>query len=80
MLAAPHGAVFVWLSNSLGYARVLAEKIGRDDLKIVGPSWFASNKWRGLEMTGIVIDHAAQLTDEEMRLKEQARCFVGREP
>ena len=63
MQAAPKGAVFVWCNAHTGYATHLTRKIGREDLKIVSPTWLEWERWRGLELTGLVVDHAAQLTD-----------------
>jgi len=63
MEAAPKGAVFVWCNGHTDYAIHLARKIGREDLQIVSPTWLEWERWRGLELTGLVIDHAAQLTD-----------------
>lgn len=63
METAPKGAVFVWCNSHTDYAIHLARKIGREDLQIVSPAWLEWGRWRGLELTGLVIDHAAQLTD-----------------
>ncbi len=64
MEAAPNGAVFVWCNGNTDYAIHLARKIGRDDLRIESPMWLVE-RWRGLELTGVVVDHAARLTDEQ---------------
>jgi hypothetical protein len=37
---------------------MLAEKIGRPDLNIVGPAWLEQG-WIGVEISGLTIDHAA---------------------
>ena len=63
MEAAPNGAVFVWCNGQTDYAIHLARKIGREDLQIVSPTWLEWGRWKGLELTGLVIDHAARLTD-----------------
>jgi len=64
MKAAPKGAVFVWCNGRTDYAVVLARKIGREDLEIKSPTWL-ERSWRGLELTGVVVDHAARLTDRQ---------------
>jgi len=64
MKSAPEGAVFVWCNEYVDWGRSLAHKIGRDDLKIESPSWL-EGRWRGIELTGIVVDHATRLTDRQ---------------
>jgi hypothetical protein len=74
MQLAPLHAVFVWCSPNLYYPIKLAHQIGRNDLRIVAPNWLADNKWRGLELTGLVVDHAANLTEDQKEGLEGARC------
>ena len=64
MEAAPKGAVFVWCNGNTDYPRLLARKIGREDLRIETPAWL-EGRWIGLELTGVAVDHAAQLTDRQ---------------
>ena len=64
MQDAPNGAVFVWCNGHTDYAINLARKIGRDDLRIESPTWL-EERWRGLELTGVVVDHSARLTDRQ---------------
>ena len=64
MEAAPKGAVFVWCNAKTDYAVLLARKIGREDLQIQTPEWF-EDRWRGIELTGVVVDHAARLNDRQ---------------
>lgn len=64
MASAPHGAVFVWVGHDTHYPQHLAHKIGREDLKIVGPDWLTRG-WIGMELTGLVIDHDARLTPSQ---------------
>lgn len=57
---APQGAIYVWCNDRIEYAKVLALKLGRADLKIVPPVWLAEHgnvKGFGRE-TKFVIDHA----------------------
>lgn len=64
MQGSPNCAVFVWCNARLDYPSALARHIGREDLQIKAPSWF-ENRWRGLELTGVVVDHAARLSDRQ---------------
>lgn len=66
METAPQGAVFVWCNGHLDYPQALARKVGRDDLEIVSPTVFESNYFLGRNLTGLVIDHAARLTDRQI--------------
>lgn len=77
MQAAPQRAFFIWPSrNSISYAKELAHKIGRADLQIVTPDWFDDQKWRGLELSGIVVDHATHLSVRQHQSLERARINV----
>jgi hypothetical protein len=64
MEAAPKGSVFVWCNGQTDYPIRLAHKIGREDLQIKAPTWL-EERWRGLELTVVVVDHAARLTDRQ---------------
>jgi hypothetical protein len=64
MEEAPKCAVFVWCNGNTDYAVRLARKIGREDLQIKSPTWL-EGRWCGLELTGVVVDHAAQLSDRQ---------------
>lgn len=61
MLAAPQGSVFVWVTDHLHYPTDLAKRLGRKDLVIVGPSWLKVGRYQGLELKGLVLDHAIDL-------------------
>ena len=65
MEAAPQGAVFVWCNRHLDYPGALAKKLGRSDLEIVGPSWLDGNAWRARRLSGLIVDHAADLIDSQ---------------
>lgn len=64
MEAAPKGAIFIWCNGLTEYPRLLARNIGREDLRIESPT-FLEERWKGLELSGVVVDHAAQLTDRQ---------------
>ena len=61
MLAAPLSAHFIWHNNELSVPKELARFLGREDLRIVGPSWL--DNCRGLRPTGVVLDHWAKLDE-----------------
>lgn len=58
MLNAPLNAVFVWVNHNLFYPKKLAQQHGRQDLKIVGPTWL-EERFLGQQISGLIIDHAA---------------------
>lgn len=72
MQGAAKNALFVWVNSHFSYPRELAEKLGRDDLRIVSPSFFDNDRWRGQVFTEIVIDHAAYLNDREFENYKRA--------
>jgi hypothetical protein len=76
MQAAPQDAVFIWCNDFLDYPRRLARKIGRNDLQIVGPHWLDDEKWRGLELTGLVIDHAMIMGERRRHVRDEASARV----
>jgi hypothetical protein len=77
MQAAPPGAVFVSAHHGTkGYDKELARSLRREDLLIVDPSWLTEQRWQGLTLPGIVIDHAAKLAKEEQRCLELALTRV----
>lgn len=75
MQEAPQKAVFVWVNGLLDYPKLLAHKIGREDLEIVAPYWLEEH-WRGRELTGLVIDHACQLTERQRHGRDGARTRI----
>lgn len=63
MREAPQGALFIWpFEGSLYYPKHLARSIGRDDLKIVGVDSLDNYSLVGRTYTGIILDHAANLS------------------
>ena len=58
MLGAPTGAIYVWCNGALNYPSSLARFLHRTDLKIVSPQWVLDCNWRGMEVSGVVLDHA----------------------
>jgi hypothetical protein len=78
MKDAPKGAVFVWCNHMLDYPEQLKKRIGRDDLKIVAPGWLTFESWRGMKLSGVVIDHAARLSDKQFNSYQEAKARVRR--
>ncbi len=61
MRDAPRGAHYVWISKALAYPRALAKHLGREDLIIVSPNFFAYKaRGHGLRVK-IIIDHGCVL-------------------
>jgi hypothetical protein len=77
MESAPVAAVFIWCNDRLDYPKRLARKIARRDLRIVGPSWLEQG-WIGRRFTGIVLDHALQLSERKQALLMAALTRVER--
>jgi len=65
MQKSPKFSVYVWCNRSLYYPISLAKAIGREDLKIVSPSWLDDRRWLGIKLYGLVIDHAAKMTSKQ---------------
>jgi hypothetical protein len=73
MMAAPKGSVFVWCNNRSDYAKALAKHLGREDLSVQRLEWLNGDAWRGRTLPGLVIDHAAQLTEEQANIARRIR-------
>jgi hypothetical protein len=69
---APVDSVFVWVINDVRYPEQLARTLGRTDLKIVGRSWITSERWRGLRLSGVVVDHSIRPSIDEL----EALCAI----
>ena len=77
MKAAPQGAIFVWCNGQLSYPKSLAQKIGRGDLEIVSPSWLGGHvENEGEELSGVILDHAADLTGKQRDGLKEARLCI----
>ncbi len=64
MKHAAKGAVYIWPNSFMDYPKDLAKFLGRTDLDITFPSVFL-NKYRGKKISGVVVDHATQLSQEQ---------------
>lgn len=58
MKEAPKNAVYVWLHHDLSYPIMLSRKLEREDLKIVSHYWLSDHKYKGMDLTGVILDHA----------------------
>ena len=69
MKYAPKGAIFIWVNEVLSYPIRLARSLNRSDLKIYRPSILEHSAMclRGLELSGIIVDHAVDLTKGQLR-------------
>lgn len=76
MQAAPLGAVFIWCNSALDYPRALARRTGRADLEVVAPYWLDGDRWRGRNLTGIVLDHAAELSSRRFDMLSIIRSRI----
>lgn len=66
MKNAPEKSVFVWVNSHLDYPKNLAKEINRGDLQIVPPFYLEDEtKFHGKTLSGIIIDHAADLTEKQ---------------
>ena len=75
ILNAPKDALFIWMHGDTYYPKGLARKLGREDLEIVGPDFLDWKKWRGRIFTGVVVDHAAELTDRQHEALTEILCY-----
>lgn len=64
MRSAAAGAYYVWCNSALDYPKDLARKLKREDLRIVSP-WWLETGYQGLELKGLVVDHACRLTEQQ---------------
>jgi len=79
MLDAPQGAIFISGNRAMTtYDTHLSQKHGRADLKVVAPYWLTELRWQGMTLTGIVVDHAARLSEAEKHALVSALTRVGR--
>lgn len=80
MIAAPKGALYVVsCTPEVGYAQRLARKCGREDLQVVAPFYLGERRFMGLRLSGIAVDHAARLTEDEHRGLEVALACIRRD-
>lgn len=63
--AAPKNATYIWVHGNTQYPELLARKLGRTDLKFVGPDWLTDYKYLGLRDLEVIIDHATELSERQ---------------
>jgi hypothetical protein len=78
MQRAPKGAIYIWCNSHLDYPKRLASQLGRQDLVLVRPDWLSDRRYMGQRLSGIIIDHATTLSEEQLALYPSAvmRVFV----
>lgn len=75
MQTAPRGAFFVWGTDDLRYPKALAAKLGREDLQIVGPSWFTARRYRGCDPINIRADHYVPWDEQTWEMWMHAKMY-----
>jgi hypothetical protein len=73
MTKAPKDAVYVWCNHHFDYPRLLAKRLGRDDLTIMSPSSLLPFYIDGLARP-LVLDYATVLTHQQLGVY-QAHCM-----
>lgn len=71
-----NGGIFVWCTKLIAYPKHLAASIGRADVTVVGPEWLEEQRYRGMKLSDIAIDHSAKLTDGQWNNYLQAKACV----
>lgn len=64
ILDAPEEAIYVWVNERIYYPKKIANKLGRNDLIIKGPSVLEYGRLRGINKP-IILDHAVSLTSRQ---------------
>lgn len=71
-----NGGIFVWGNKLIAYPKHLAASIGRADVTVVGPEWLEEQRYRGLELSDIAVDHSANLTNGQWNNYLHAKACV----
>ena len=78
MQQAPQNAVYFWRNTEFLEATRLAVTAGRDDLEIYGIDGLNNSEmFCGQRLSGVVVDHAAKLTDEQKRNHDWLLCRIA---
>lgn len=73
---APLQALYIWpVTNSLSYVKRLAESLNRKDLQIISLDRLTPNL-RGINITGIIIDHACILNKNHDYVIEMLKTYA----
>lgn len=72
MIEAPEGAFYVWCNSNTYYPIMLAKRLGRHDLRVVGSDWlmYPGNVFSALD---VAIDHALEPTCRQMEAIDHIR-------
>lgn len=76
MRSAPRGSIYVWLHGNTKYPRDIADSLDRNDLIIVGIDWLDQRRYQGMELRGLIVDHAVDITPERYEKICDARAFL----
>lgn len=80
MRQAPQNAVYFWHDTEFLEATRLAVTAGRDDLEIYGIDGLNDGRtemFLGQRLSGVVVDHAAKLNDEQKRNHDWLLCRIA---
>lgn len=77
---APRNAVYVWVNWVTEYPERLARDLNRRDLAFVSPQWLEAERWRGRLLTGLVVDHAVELSPIQVQSLHEALARVDTDP
>lgn len=74
--AAKNAVYIVPSYPAMQYTQELARKLMREDLKIVSYGWIEKRYWVGLELSGIVLDHAFTPDKYQYELLKEAMTRI----
>ncbi len=72
----PLKAVFIWCNDHLHYPKSLAKKLGREDVEILGVSVLDKPGLKGREVSGMVLDHATELSEKRWEAYNMLRVCI----
>ena len=80
MRQSPQNAVYIWHDTQIHEAIRLSQGADRNDLEIYGVDCLNDGRtemFLGQTLSGVVVDHAAKLTDEQKRNHDWLLCRVA---
>ena len=80
MRQSPQNAVYIWHDTQIHEAIRLSQGADRNDLEIYGVDCLDDARlevFRGQRLSGVVVDHAAKLTDEQKRNHDWLLCRIA---
>jgi hypothetical protein len=76
ILEAPKDAYFIWHNEHLDYPRHLLIKNKRPDIHLVGPRFLDIKVPRGMEYSGIVVDHSCRLSAAQLQVLHSLTPYI----